>query len=313
MPFEITSSSDMGDHPDQVSLLKQVPGDTGNAHRFLALHRDDVRYCHPFKTWFFWDGKRWRRDDQGHVTTLAKGVVVEFLKQACTAKDRDAEKLAKTSLDAPRIRGLLTLAQDEVPIKPEEFDRQPDLLVFNNGTLDLSTGVMRGFGREDFITKRLHYDHRPEATCPLFLRVLRRLMGSAQDEARAERLLDALQVYFGYSLAGHTSSKAVFMLIGPKDTGKTTILELFCRLLAEHAALIRIETLMEGAAHRNLGLRADLADLHGARFARTSETEEGKKLAEAQLKYITQGMGSIRGERKFENPFDFDETHKIVG
>lgn len=68
---------------------------------------------------------------------------------------------------------------------------------------------------------------------------------------------------------------------------------------------------MEGPFRRSLGLRADLADLHGARFARTSETEEGKRLAEAQLKYITQGMGSIRAERKFENPFEFSATHKL--
>jgi len=198
-----------------------------------------------------------------------------------------------------------------VAIKPEDFDRQRDLLVFNNCTVDLSTGSSRGFERSDFVTKRVHHDYRPDATCPLFLSALRRWMGIAQDEARAERLVDALQVYFGYSLTGHTSAKSVFMLIGPKDTGKTTILELCCKLLREHSALIRIETLMEGPAQRSLGLRADLADLYGARFVRTSETEEGKRLAEAQLKYITQGMGSIRAERKFENPFDFEETHKL--
>ena len=81
--------------------------------------------------------------------------------------------------------------------------------------------------------------------------------------------MSALQVYFGYSLTGHTSAKAVFMLIGPRDTGKTTLLELFCKLLAEYATLVRIETLMEGPAQRSLGMQADLADLQGKRFART--------------------------------------------
>jgi len=301
----------MDKHPEGRSLLDQVPGDIGNAHRFLLLHRDDVRYCYAFKTWFFWDRRRWLRDTQGHVVTLAKGTAIEFLKQATAANNREAEKLAKSLCDAPRINALLTLSQDEVPISPEAFDHQADLLVFKNGTLNLRTGILAGFERGDFVTKLVHYDYRPDATCPLLLTFLRRLMGAEQDEARAERLMSALQVYFGYSLTGHTSAKAVFMLVGPKDTGKTTLLELFCKLLAEHATLIRIETLMEGPAQRSLGLRADLADLHGKRFARTSETEEGKKLAEAQLKYITQGMGSIRGERKFENPFEFDETHKL--
>jgi putative DNA primase/helicase len=311
LSFEIKSGNEIGERRDRVSLLVQVPGDTGNAQRFLVLYGNDVRYCHAFKAWFIWDNQRWVRDEQGYATTLAKKVVIEFLGQAVAANNRDAEKLAKSSLDAPKIRGLLALAQDEVAIKPEEFDRQRDLLVFNNGTVDLSTRLSRGFERSDFITKLVHHDYRPDATCPLFLSVLRRWMGAAQDGTRAERLVNALQVYFGYSLTGHTSAKAVFMLIGPKDTGKTTILELFCELLGEHSALIRIETLMEGPVQRSLGLRADLADLRGARFVRTSETEEGKRLAEAQLKYITQGMGSIRAERKFENPFEFEETHKL--
>jgi putative DNA primase/helicase len=301
----------MDKHPEGCSLLDQVPGDIGNARRFLLLHRDDVRYCHAFKTWFFWDGRRWLRDTQGHAVTLAKNTAIEFLRRAIAVNNREAEKLAKSSFDAHRINALLTLSQDEVAIKPEAFDHEADLLVFKNGTLNLRTGILAGFERGHFITKLVHYDYDSDATSPLFLAFLRRLMGAEQDEARAERLMSALQVYFGYSLTGHTSAKAVFMLVGPKDTGKTTLLELFCKLLAEHTTLIRIETLMEGPAQRSLGLRADLADLHGKRFARTSETEEGKKLAEAQLKYITQGMGSIRGERKFENPFEFDETHKL--
>jgi putative DNA primase/helicase len=311
MAFGVDSIGQMGAPADGVSLLEQVPGDTGNAHRFLALHRDDVRYCHAFKSWFHWDGRRWCLDKKAFTTRLAKDVTIKYLKQASAANNREEEKLAKFSLNTPRINGMLTLAQDEVAIAPEEFDRHPDLMLFKNGTLDLSTGLVRDFNRGDLITKLVHYDYLPSAPCGLFLSFLNRLMGAEKDETRAKRLVDALQMYFGYSLTGHTSAKAVFMLIGPKDTGKTTLLELFCRLLAEQATLVRIETLMEGPAQRNLGLKADLADLHSVRFARTSETEEGKRLSEAQLKYITQGMGKIRAERKFENPFEFEETHHL--
>lgn len=311
MAYEVRAVGEMGGKAVPISLLTQVPGDTGNAHRFLALHQRDVRYCHAFKSWLYWDGKRWQRDTHGFTTGLAKDVAIEYLKQALGANNREEERLAKASLNTPRISGMLSLAQHEVAIGPEDFDQHPDLLLFNNGTVDLRTGDLGDFDRSHFITKLVHFDYRPEAPCPLFLNFLHRLMGAEKDEARAKRLVDALQIYLGYSLTGHTSAKAVFMLIGPKDTGKTTFLELFCELLMEQATLIRIETLMEGPAQRNLGLRADLADLHGVRFARTSETEEGKRLSEAQLKYITQGMGKIRAERKFENPFEFEETHHL--
>ena len=56
---------------------------------------------------------------------------------------------------------------------------------------------------------------------------------------------------------------------------------------------------------------ADLADLRGVRFVMTSETEEGQRLAQAKLKRITQGMGKIKACRKYENPIEFEETHKL--
>jgi putative DNA primase/helicase len=57
--------------------------------------------------------------------------------------------------------------------------------------------------------------------------------------------------------------------------------------------------------------QADLADLRGARFVMTSETEQGQRLSEGKLKRITQGMGRIKATRKYENPAEFDESHKL--
>jgi putative DNA primase/helicase len=48
-----------------------------------------------------------------------------------------------------------------------------------------------------------------------------------------------------------------------------------------------------------------------ARFVQTSETEEGQRLAQGKLKRITQGMGKIKATRKYENPIEFAETHKL--
>jgi putative DNA primase/helicase len=43
----------------------------------------------------------------------------------------------------------------------------------------------------------------------------------------------------------------------------------------------------------------------------TSETEQGQRLSQGQLKRITQGMGMIKAVRKYENPIEFPETHKL--
>jgi putative DNA primase/helicase len=43
----------------------------------------------------------------------------------------------------------------------------------------------------------------------------------------------------------------------------------------------------------------------------SSETEEGQRLSQAKLKRITQGTGTIKACRKYENPTEFPETHKL--
>ena len=126
---------------------------------------------------------------------------------------------------------------------------------------------------------------------------------------RAERLIAYLQKAIGYSLTGTTCEKAVFLLYGPGDNGKSTLLALFLHLLEEYAVLLQIDSLMVRQESNNT--QADLADLRGARFVMTSETEEGQRLAEGKLKRITQGMGKIKAVRKYENPVEFNESHKL--
>jgi putative DNA primase/helicase len=98
-------------------------------------------------------------------------------------------------------------------------------------------------------------------------------------------------------------------LFGGGDNGKSTMLSTFRQLVEEYAVLLQVDTLMVRQESNNT--QADLADLRGARFVQTSETEEGQRLAQGKLKRITQGMGKIKAVRKYENPIEFPETHKL--
>jgi len=332
LEWDITTGKGIDDHivqvgPDAVMneiaavtfddgrmLLKQLFTDTGNSERFVALHQDDVRYCHALKAWLIFDGRRWARDESDQIRTLGKNVMIQFLKQAADAQNDKAEQFARSSLDSKRITNMLREAQADLAISPAELDQHPDLLVFLNGTVNLKTGELGPHQPEHFITKLVRYEFKPEAGCPLFLSRLARLMGGGPDASegdleRSERLVAALRRCVGYTLTGHTSEKVVFILFGSGNNGKTTILSLFLKLLEEYAVLLQIETLMVRQESNNT--QADLADLRGARFAMTSETEEGQRLAEGKLKRITQGMGKIKAVRKYENPIEFPETHKL--
>jgi len=256
------------------------------------------------RTWLLWNGKIWQRDWSNQARLLARNVAVELFQQAARAGNHWAEQFANTSLNSRPISNMLGEAEAELAIPPAELDSHPDIVVFLNGEMNLRTGEFRPHNREHFITKMIKYNYVPGAQCPVFLRTLRRLFGGA-----AERMIKALQRAIGYSMTGHTWEKVVFIVFGSGNNGKTTILVLFSALLGDHAAQLQIDTLM--VRQENSNSQADLAGLRGARFATTSETEEGKRFAEGKLKRITQGMGRIKATRKYENPIEFQETHKL--
>jgi hypothetical protein len=77
---------------------------------------------------------------------------------------------------------------------------------------------------------------------------------------------DFLQKAFGYSLTGVTSEKAVFVLWGSGDNGKTTLLDLFRFLLSEYA-LLQIDTLMVKSQETNNTL-SDLVETFAAPASR---------------------------------------------
>ncbi len=281
------------------NLLSYTCSDSGNSQRLIALHGEELRYSYERNKWFAWDEDRWKPDISGKHTALALSAMTEFLKQA---HGTELWKFALQSLNANRISNLLTLAQPQLSIQSQELDSHPYLLNVLNGTLDLSTGVLRQHNREDYITKLVHVNYNPTATCPQWIRFLGEILDPA--------LHGYIQRCFGYSLTGVTSEKAVFILHGKRDAGKSTLLTTFRELIHEYSTMINIDALMS-RTHESANQLADLADLCGARFVQTSEAEKDQRLSPSRLKAITQGMGQIKATRKYENPIIFSETHKL--
>jgi putative DNA primase/helicase len=295
-------------------LLEFMRNDTGNASRLILKFGDRLRYCPAMRKWLCWDERRWAVDDRGAARRLAKQAMLDYLAEATEADDKDHMAFAYHSLDARRIANLLTMAECELVITAAELDTHPFLINFLNGTVDLRTGQLTPHNPAHFITKLVHHNYNSRAACPLFLSVVARMMGNHPDASepeldRAERMVNYLQRALGYSLTGTTEEKAVFVPFGTGNNGKTTLLSTFLLLLEEYSVLLQVDTLM--ARQESNNTQADLADLRGARFVMTSETEEGQRLSQGKLKRITQGMGKIKATRKYENPIEFPETHKL--
>jgi putative DNA primase/helicase len=325
--FSVVDMLEKSGFPIQIpNLLPFDRHDAGNAERLLAVFRPYIRYCEDYKKWLIYDGRRWQMSATNQVRKATKYVMARFLMQAINSDNQDLQLYARRSLDSRAVRDTMESAACEVALAPgrkydsTRLDEDPYLLNCLNGTLDLSFKdkrfVLRRHDPADFITRLVHYDYNPESKCELFTRFVERIMGGGPkstdaERSKAARMIPYLQRAFGSVLTGDVADKAVFVFFGQGDNGKTTLLEAVRHVLKEYSAQVLVDTLVTHSKNpESNATRSDLSDLQGARFVTTSETEEGQRLAEAKVKYLT-SMGYIKTCRKYENFVEFPPTHKL--
>ena len=159
--------------------------DLGNAQRLVRLHGEDLRYCYQLG-WLVWDGRRWKRSEEGEIEQRAKDTVRSIYTEAASCPDEATRKAlathAKKSESEARIKAMISLAQSEpgIPIRIDELDHNPWLLNVKNGTLDLKGGDLR-----DHSLIRMPFDRLLDSE--LALRLLDLLRFLAEREAISER------------------------------------------------------------------------------------------------------------------------------
>jgi putative DNA primase/helicase len=279
----------------------------GNAERFAAQNGAEVRYCYAWRQWLVWDGKRWRTDTTGETERRAKATVKSIPTEARRVPDDLAQKIndfARRCESKSAVDAILGLGRSEgtIPVQPEDLDRDPMLFNCQNGTINLRTGKLRPHRRADLITTLSPVDYDPKAECPKFLKFLETVCGGDQD------LIAFLQRAVGYTLTGSVNEKALLVLWGNGDNGKTTLLEAIRHILGDYAAMIDIDVLMQNSATSER--QYAVASLLGKRYVTSSEAEEGQRLREATIKNLT-GMGRQTGRRIYGAPFEFEPMFKL--
>lgn len=282
--------------------------DTGNAELLVRAHGDGLRYCHKWKNWLFWDGRRWREDDRGRVMELSKQVARTIQKSALQIEDTIVRQ--KTidwgikSERSDRRKSMVELARSEsgIPISPGELNPNPWLLNCQNATIDLRTGETRPHRRSDLITKVCPTNLDLAAPRPRWSAFLERVL--PDDEVRAY-----FQRYCGYCLTGDVSEQMILIAVGDGANGKSTAFRVIQEVLSKSYAIQISPDLLTAKAQRNHP--TELADLHGIRLAVGIETSKHQELDVPLIKQLT-GGDRVRARRMHEDFWEFDPTHKLV-
>jgi P4 family phage/plasmid primase-like protien len=192
-----------------------------------------------------------------------------------------------------------------------------EVLVCRNGLLHLPTGELRPHSADYLTFNMLDYDYAPDAPTPdAWLSFLSSLWPGAEVEIEVHQdgklvpkivtdddCIAELQKWFGYLLTLDTSQQKILCILGPKRSGKGTIMRVLRALVGEHNTCSPGLTQF-GTPHgkqvligKQLATINDLRIGHKADKAAIAETllqVSGEDYVTVQRKYLDDWGGQLR-------------------
>lgn len=325
----------LDENGDPIFRIKKIfkkysYSDTGNAMRFYDYFGELFKYNVTDKVYMFWTGKTWIKDVEGihrkYATKLIDILKMEenqiesdVLKARAEGK-KDEEEDLKKLLDACRkntSRVANKAGKDamlhelqflyDIPVESKVFNNDDYLLNTESGIVNLNTGEILPFDAKKLISKNTGIKVSFEEPT-VWLKFLYSVFENGNEEETLE-LIESIQTCLGYSLTGSTREQVMFLLYGGGSNGKSTLTEQIAYIMGDYADNIASNNLMQ-QKNANSSSIYSIAKLQTVRFVETGETDDGGRLAEAQLKILT-GGDSISAQFKFGHEFSFKPKFKI--
>ena len=222
--------------------------------------------------------------------------------------DLDKEERGKLYQDvrktesASGMNGVLTIAGAIRPISVASSMIDADPYLFNtvNGTVDLRRGEIRPCSRADLITKAAAAAPGEE-TSEEWDRFLVRILPDEAVRCYVQRL-------FGYAMLGKVTEHVMPIFTGTGANGKGTLRDALMAAFGDYAIEVDPAILMESKHERHGAFKMRL---RGARLVFCSETEKGRRFADATMKRLV-GGDPIEANLMHKNPITFDPSHLLV-
>ena len=319
----------------------------GLRERLLDQHHEDLSWEETWKKWLVWTSKFWnieagkalvqermietiltipretdahmhdfvvaretyeRVKDDPDVNDVVRGEA-QFEYEALKKRIEEVKKFAQKSRTRAKTSAGIDLASsnERVRVSHHQFNRDPWLINFENGTLDLRTGQLRPHNRRDYLTQIVPFEFDPTATCPTIDRFLDECMQGKK------RLVDFLWQLLGYTSVGLTTEQILILNIGEGCNGKTTFMNLVLQAFgglgegsyAFNAVSENLLTAKGQGKHETWRM-----DMFGKRVVTAMEVEEGRTFAESLIKELT-GSDPITGRRMRQDNWTYVPGYQL--
>ncbi|MBR2277806.1 MAG: hypothetical protein IJ872_01190 [Eubacterium sp.] len=292
---------------DEETDIFSYDNESRYAKIFASVFYSEARYVPERKGWYVYDGVRWEHD-LGSLRVMEKSKQIAYcLVSYAMDKYGDNYEHIKKAIRWHKRRFRETLIRDAASVNPlsiAEFDSNPYLLNFRNGTLDLQAGVFRKHLFDDYITKCADADYGEKYRNKRFERFISEISGDDGDKA------EYLQKALGYALCGSNSEECLFILYGATTrNGKSTLMESVLGVMGDYACASNPETVALRQSNSNAPSE-DVARLRGVRLVNISEPPQNLVLNAARVKTMT-GSDTLNARFLHENSFDFKPQFKM--
>ena len=273
--------------------------DLGNGERFQRDAMGALLFVQEEKRWRIFNGKRWVHD-LGAAERQAHQTIRTIVNEGGVDPDaiHAALKWQKNSEAAPRIKAMLEVASslDGLSVSKDAFDRKPNLINFENGTLDLRDGQFKEHRAKDMLTKVAGCKFDPSAKAERWVKFINEVMNGNKEDAQY------LQKLLGYCLWGKRPEQIIQFLVGDGGDGKSVLLETFRKALGDYQITLSATTF---SAKNPAAIPNDVARLSGARFAGVSELPKGLHVNTQLMKGIS-GGDTLSARFLHQEFFDFE-------
>jgi P4 family phage/plasmid primase-like protien len=192
----------------------ETPDDYELATRWLNRNKS-VRYS--AHGWMRYKGGYWQKLEDGLVS------------QAIT---RYLGNMSNVRITANKVASVHKLAADESFVRTDVWDARRDVIVCQNGTLDLNTFELREHRPEDYALGGLPFDYDASARAETFEQFIGGHVGIEKWRF--------LQEFAGYALTTDTEHEIAVWLVGPGGSGKSTYIEGLSAIMGERAGQLSL-------------------------------------------------------------------------
>lgn len=172
-----------------------------------------------------------------------------------------------------------------------------NLIAFNNGVFNIGDDSLKSHSPNFIITNKIPWDYNPAAYFPLTDKTIDKI--SCNDS----EIRDVLEELIGYAFYRRNELGKAFILVGEKQNGKSTFLDMVTTLIGlDNIAALDL---------KELGERFKTAELFG-RLANIGDDIGDEFIADPSIfKKLVTGE-RVNVEKKGKDPFDFNNYSKLL-